>query len=280
MSVSMSAPVLTASEAVDTLRDALTRAADGDQSAAAEAAALFEALDAYLRETNPLPSQWRSSAGWHSNTEPETITESVQMSFFDDQQAPVVPAPIVVAPEVPVQPAVAMLPSPGTQSIPTAPVASATTPTAGTPLSDVQDWLRQRLDDGVRCPACDQFAKVYRRNIYATLAKHLISMWTMGGPHRRFLSLSQDLNQGGGDMGKMRYWGLVDEESTVLGENGRQGYWRLTTLGVDFVLGRVTLPKYAYIYDGVCLRLDGPQVSIGDALGKKFNYAALMEPAA
>lgn len=278
MSVSISAPVLTASEAVDTLRDALTRAADGDQSAAAEAAALFEALDAYLRETNPLPAQWRSSAGWHSDTDPETGPGSVQMSFFDEE--PSTTGPVVVAPEVPVQPAMAMLPSPGTQSIPVAPVASAATPTAGTSLADVQDWLRQRLDDGARCPACDQFAKVYRRNIYATLAKHLISMWTMGGPHRRFLSLSQDLSQGGGDMGKMRYWGLVEEESTVLGENGRQGYWRLTTLGVDFVLGRVTLPKYAYIYDGVCLRLDGPQVAISDALGKKFNYAALMATAA
>lgn len=266
---------VTATDAVSALHGALARAAEGDVTAAAEALSLFEGLDAYLREGNLLPEPWRNAKQWQADPVAQPVEPDGDWFLFEDEISTAATVR-VVSPEIPAQPPTAMLPAPASHLIPAAPLASTTTPAAGTPLAEVQDWTRQRLDDGVRCVACDQFAKVYRRNIYATLAKHMITMWQKGGPDRRFLSLSKDLKQGGGDMGKMRYWGLVEEEKTVFPDTGEQGYWRLTDLGVKFVCGEVTLPKYAYVYDGVCLRLDGPQVSIREALGKKFDYTALM----
>lgn len=265
-----------ATGAVARMRELLVRAADGDEAAAGEALATFDALDIYLQDGNLLPAPWRTAKAWQADASPVEVGGPDGDWFLFDDESSTVTTVRVVSPEIPVQPPQAMLPAPASHLIPAAPAVSTTTPTAGTPLAEVQDWIRQRLDDGVRCVACDQFAKVYPRNIYATLAKHLIAMWQKGGPERRFLSLSKDLNQGGGDMGKMRYWGLVEEEKTVFPDTGEQGYWRLTDLGVKFVRGEITLPKYAYVYDGVCLRLDGPQVSIREALGKKFDYAALM----
>jgi hypothetical protein len=48
-------------------------------------------------------------------------------------------------------------------------------------LGAARDWLRDRLDDGERCPCCTQLAKTYRRRIHATLAKALITMYQHGG---------------------------------------------------------------------------------------------------
>jgi hypothetical protein len=45
-----------------------------------------------------------------------------------------------------------------------------------------------------------------------------------------------------------------------------------------FVLGESTVPKYAYVYDGRLLKLDGGEyVTIRDALGTKFHYRDLMD---
>ena len=52
--------------------------------------------------------------------------------------------------------------------------------------------------------------------------------------------------------------------------------WRVTSLGKRFVLGEVTVPGRAEVYNGMCLRTYGPEVSIVTALGDKFNYAELM----
>ena len=39
----------------------------------------------------------------------------------------------------------------------------------GMTLGEARDWLRERIEDGEECPCCRQFAKVYRRRLYATM---------------------------------------------------------------------------------------------------------------
>lgn len=145
------------------------------------------------------------------------------------------------------------------------------------PLREVKQRLLSRLDEGTKCPACNQFAKVYRRKITAPMAKVLIAMWRAAGwdfIHLPSLGLSR------GDEAKARYWGLIEEYPDGEREDGstRVGVWRLTSKGVSFVHNRLRVPKYALIYDGKCLYLDDDEtVSISDALGTKFNYRELME---
>jgi hypothetical protein len=83
---------------------------------------------------------------------------------------------------------------------------------------------------------------------------------------------------GSREEGKLRYWGLVEEDLMVRDDGGRAGWWRVTDAGRLFVLGRSKVPKHAVIFDARCLRLedDDGQITIQQALGRKFDYAELM----
>lgn len=146
-------------------------------------------------------------------------------------------------------------------------------------LQEAKDWLRVRVDDGAKCPCCTQFAKLYRRKINSTMARALILIYRNGGgsrfvhiPSLRAVLAPHHSNE----EPKLRYWDLLEEEQTVRPDGGRAGWWRVTDLGARWVLGAATVPKYARIYDGRCLRVEGDQVTIRDALGDRFDYRELM----
>lgn len=143
-------------------------------------------------------------------------------------------------------------------------------------LEEAKAWLRERVDEGERCPCCTQMAKVYRRTIHSTMARTLVVAHHQHGLDWFHLATLTATTGRGGEEGKLRYWGLIEEETGRRPDGGRSGWWRITPLGADFVLGRAKVQKYARIYDGRCLGLDGEEISIRDALGKKFNYDELM----
>jgi hypothetical protein len=142
-------------------------------------------------------------------------------------------------------------------------------------LGEARDLLRTLVDEGHDCPLCTQFAKVYRRPIHATMALELIAFYRYAG--REWGALKQSGVQRGGDMVKCRYWGLIEAMDGERDDGSeRVGWWRVTELGEAWIHQRARVKKYARVYDGRCLGLHGEEVSIVDALGKKFNYAELM----
>lgn len=145
-------------------------------------------------------------------------------------------------------------------------------------LAEARAILRTLVDDGHPCPCCTQLAKVYRRKIHSTMARELIRMAQMGGLYeRRFIHVVTLAKQHSPDLVKCRYWGLIERDDAKREDGSdRTGWWRLTTAGLEFVSGDATVPKYARLYDGRCLGLTGDQVSIRDALGKRFKYDELM----
>jgi hypothetical protein len=104
----------------------------------------------------------------------------------------------------------------------------------------------------------------------------LIRLYQEGGTTEFIESKTVKQPGQGGDATRLAHWGLVEQESERRPDGGKSGFWRVTPLGERFLLGDATIPKYVYVYDGRALRSGGPQVSIRDALGKKFDYAELM----
>lgn len=153
-------------------------------------------------------------------------------------------------------------------------------------LAEARAELREAVKGkGAKCPCCDQFAKIYQRPIGSASARALVLMYLAGGhlaPVHLPTVLSAARSNGGprssgGDEAKMVYWGLIIDAGTVREDGGRAGWWRLTDAGVDWVRERSTVPKYAHIYDGRLLKLDGEPWSIRQALGTKFDLRDLME---
>jgi hypothetical protein len=149
-----------------------------------------------------------------------------------------------------------------------------TRPWDGMRLDEARSWLRSRVEEGETCPCCQQFAKIYPRTIHSTIARALIKVYNAApaGDWVHLATVAGPACEGG----KARYWGLMEEEAGIFVTTGRSGWWRLTNLGRSFVRGGTAIPKYAYVYDKRCLRVDGPEVTIQDCLGTKFSYDELM----
>jgi len=148
-------------------------------------------------------------------------------------------------------------------------------------LGEARSLLRTLVDEGERCPCCTQLAKVYKRKIHSTMARELIHFWRRAGIDWFDLpvlagEISGKRRAYTGDSAKLRYWGLLQENDTRREDGGRAGWWRVTDKGAAFVRDALLVPKYARIYDGRCLGLDGDPVSIRDSLGDKFRYDDLM----
>lgn len=146
-------------------------------------------------------------------------------------------------------------------------------------LLAAKNWLRERVDDGEHCPCCGQLAKVYRRQLNAAMARALIMFWRAGAT-TDWVHGPTLLRGARADEGKLRYWGLLDEQYAKRDDGGRAGWWRVTTAGARFVAGTSRVPKYALVYDGRCLGLGGEFITIHDALATRFNYDQLMTGAA
>jgi hypothetical protein len=143
-------------------------------------------------------------------------------------------------------------------------------------LKDARDELRNRVEHGHECPCCKQYAKVYKRTIYATIARALIVMYREGGTSECVHIPSLFARKAAADVPKLRHWGLIEEERAVREDGGRAGYWRVTGKGEQFVLNHVTVPRNARVYDNRVLSFTGRHVSIVDCLGTAFDYRELM----
>jgi hypothetical protein len=143
-------------------------------------------------------------------------------------------------------------------------------------LGHAKAWLRSRVEDGARCPCCGQLAKVYRRRIHGTIARALIDLYHLGTEEDDYWVHVPTRISPACEVGKARYWDLVEEATVSRDDGGRAGWWRLTDKGVMFVRGLCFVPVHARIYDGRCLGFSGEMVSIADCLSDKFSYADLM----
>lgn len=145
-------------------------------------------------------------------------------------------------------------------------------------IAEAQSWLASRITSGARCPCCGQYSKVYRRQINSGMARSLIAMY-LHGPQGQWVHLPTQVGARSREEGKLRYWGLVEEQVSVQRDDGgRAGYWRITDAGRAWVTGQSTLPKFASVYNNTVLKLYGDEVTISDALGKRFSYDELMRP--
>jgi hypothetical protein len=145
-------------------------------------------------------------------------------------------------------------------------------------LGEAKDWLRERVDNGAACPCCTQFAKVYTRKINSSQARALVlqyAKYRRGWAHLPALRMLQGA-QHSNEEPKLRYWGLLEEESDLRPDGGRAGWWRVTRRAEMFVHEEIKVQKYARIYDGRCLGLKGELIGIKDALGSRFDLGELM----
>jgi|TARA_R110000824_G_scaffold394040_1_gene593577 hypothetical protein len=119
------------------------------------------------------------------------------------------------------------------------------------------------------CPCCDQHVKVYARRISYTMCRQLEMLRQLNKP---LTNEQLQIKRRIGDAGKLRYWGLIKENT-----DEKYKRWEITDLGRNFLLGKVAIPRTAYVFDSKCIKLDGEATYIHHCLGQ-FSIEDLMKP--
>lgn len=123
------------------------------------------------------------------------------------------------------------------------------------------------LGEGMNCPCCGRFAKVYRRRLHHGIAHALINLYRKSpSGYLHFSDFCTTLM--GGDFTISRHWGLIEKKSS--------GFWRLTELGRSFVRDEAKVKKYVLLFDDQVAGFSGPDIGIHDCIGDRFNYIELL----
>jgi hypothetical protein len=152
-------------------------------------------------------------------------------------------------------------------------------------LADARGYVLAKRDEGVVCPCCNQFAKCYRRKLNSSMVRGLIYVyhlykrlaWSAGvWLHLpQFFASHRICTSNDGSL--LRHWGLIEPRPGVrLDGSKRVGYYRITTLGRAFVEKKATVPKFAVLYSQELLDMEGPSITVDDALASRFSYEELM----
>lgn len=153
-----------------------------------------------------------------------------------------------------------------------------TTPTNDSTVGDAREWLRERLYTGATCPCCEQRAQMYKRKLNRTMVKALSLVYKATAPGRDFChgpTVLRGSGVFGGDLGKLAYFGLVEEEAGRREDGGRKGWWRVTNKGRAFIQGHIEVPKYVHVYNGIVRSTSGEPVGVHD-VAPAFDFAELM----
>lgn len=138
---------------------------------------------------------------------------------------------------------------------------------------------------GVTCPCCRQLAKVYRRSITSSMARVLVALYK-AAPRGDSWVYVPELLRGiegaasqGGDWAKLAHWDLVEFKDEQRSDGSRRnGLAKITNQGIRFVEGRLSVRKYAFLYNNEMIKMDGPSINIVQALRRPFDYRDIVRP--
>lgn len=146
-----------------------------------------------------------------------------------------------------------------------------------------RDTLLAKIENdkkGTCCPCCGQRCVYYRRPLNSGMAATLVWLvktfrnfpdWI----HVQAIAPRHVIRSN--EIGKLVHWGLVLLKPNDDDDSKRtSGHWKPTEKGIDFVDRRIRVPKYVFLYDNIVQGFSDKLITIDDALGDKFNYAALM----
>lgn len=143
-------------------------------------------------------------------------------------------------------------------------------------LEEAKQWLREHFQEGATCPCCKQYVKCYHLKVPGTAVRDLINLYRKTHGGRGYLHVNEFANLVARSFAKLEFWGLIESKENEDDKKRTSGMWTLTEKGRQFVRNDITIPKYAYLYNGRLVKFGEEQVGIEEAVGHKFDYQELM----
>jgi hypothetical protein len=154
-------------------------------------------------------------------------------------------------------------------------------------IGEAKEHLVRHSKEGVGCPLCSRFVKIYPRTLNAGMCKSLILVYQLTKrlkPENGWLHIQREftnnykLNATAMDYIQLERWDLI-EEMMELGDDKKKnvGYWRINKKGIDFIFKKISLPKKVYVLRNETLKFSENMVFITEVSGKGFNYWEMMK---
>lgn len=142
-------------------------------------------------------------------------------------------------------------------------------------LEDAKKETFDKAEQGITCPCCEQYVKIYTRKLNTAMALYLIRLYNLGeGSHH--VSTIKGESTGSGDFSKLKYYEFIEEETNEDTSKRTSGMWKITSQGKKFALNQLKVYSHFKLYNGELLGFLGDMINIKEALGEKFNYIELM----
>jgi hypothetical protein len=145
-------------------------------------------------------------------------------------------------------------------------------------LSNLKQAWRQTIEgDGGYCPCCGRWGKINAFYFDQTKALALIWMSKQSGEWIDMPKTAPRWILRGKTFSMAALWGLIEKSGSQDNPKKKSdGLWRLTTKGLDFVSGRITIPRKVFTYDRKAEGFSQEEVYIRDCLDIRFDYWELM----
>lgn len=158
-------------------------------------------------------------------------------------------------------------------------------------IKEAKAYLRANWHDGIECPCCTQFVKLYKVKLNTGMAYVLIQfykayLFKKPMAQDKWVHPIKDFKTINGDYAKLRHWGLVEKMPEEETENKKttdqeddkkgSGYWRITEKGKLFVQKQIKVTSNALLFNNKCYGVTGKDIDIVEALRNKFSYSELM----
>jgi hypothetical protein len=145
-------------------------------------------------------------------------------------------------------------------------------------IGEARAKLAHMMELGIdtNCGCCGCPALVAKRSIHTHQAVGLILIARNGGVNKYVDTAAITHANARMDVAKSKWWGLLAEEGGKRKDGGPNGVWKLTPAGAAFVFNRMTVTKYAHVFDNRVQWRSGPQVTIVDCLHNRFDWRELM----
>ena len=142
-------------------------------------------------------------------------------------------------------------------------------------IAEAKEHLRSNFKEGTTCPCCDKYVKAYKRKLNSGIARSLITMYKLSAFNGIHIHVQDEFAQLGLRATTMDYayaekWKLIKSDPDL------NGYWSITTLGVQFIKGLMTMPEYCLVYNGNVYKWSPNVINIKTALTTAWSYNELM----
>lgn len=144
-------------------------------------------------------------------------------------------------------------------------------------LQDAQRLVHDGMKQGIECPCCRQFCKIYARKFNSNMAMFLCSLvreyYAAGAKPVHYSKCKFR----GRDYPYIAGWELAGTSTANSGQKRTSGFWYPSQKGVDFVKGQITIPSHALYFNQQLVGFSDDQINIRQAFSTPFTYQQLME---